>query len=165
MRSIFYKPIFAAFMLLSLVLTQTGCDKTRTLNKLQDVVDEMRMHNGSILKVTNDQFVAGKVSKTFHAGVLSACEGFAAGLNAGDAAIVAARKVADSRSALDFARRVLDVQVFPAFLRVAEAVVDIPPDVKAQIEEYVAAIRLLFAALQALFADAQIAIGGRENYA
>lgn len=160
--------LLIAFIVACSILTGAACDKTKTVAKLQNIADELRMHNRSILKVTNDSFAAGKVSRSFHGGVLVACKNFSKALDGADAAIVAAKKVTETgeiKSALDFAQRIIDVDVFPAFLNVAEAIVDIPPEIKEKIAEYLAAIRLLFTAIRALFADAQIAIGGRESYA
>ena len=159
------KKLVASILLMSVICSVTGCGKN--LQKIADVADQLRAINRSILKVTNDSFAAGKVTRSFHGGVLTACENFSKALNGADTAIAAAKTVpgkGEAKTALDFAQRLFDVDVFPAFMSVAQAVIDVPPEIKTKIEEYLAAIRLLFSTLRVLFADTQIALRGQEQY-
>lgn len=139
-----------------------------SIQKLENLADEMRVHNKSIARVTNEFHAAGKLSDSFHKDVLTACDGFSKTLDGADAAVKAAKLITDGtekKSALDYARRIIDVEVFPAFLNIVDAVVDVPPEVKQKIEEVLALIRAIFAALQILFADAGMPIKLEERNA
>ncbi len=133
----------------------TGCGAT--LKKLENTADELRIHNKSIARVTNEFHAAGKLLDGFHKGVLTANDRFSKSLDGADAAIAAAKLITtgtERKSALDYARRIIDVEVFPAFLDIVEAIIDVPPEVKTRIEEILALIRIAFAAITTLFADA-----------
>lgn len=152
----------------SLVVGMTGC--TANLDKLQRNVDQMRLHNKNIQKVTNDFFAAGRIDRPVLAAVNKAGEGFSRALNTADAAIVAARAIKPDdgkafKSALDYAERLIDHQVWDSFIALGESIVgEIPQEMKAKIDEYLAGIRLLFTTIRGIFADAQVALAGREHY-
>lgn len=154
-------------LVFSLVLTSTGCDKMKTLKQLEDIATEMRVHNKSVARVTNEFHAAGKLSNVFHLGVLTACDKFSKTLDGADKAIDAAKLVTtgtEGKSALDYAQRFLDTKVFTAFTDIVESVTNVPPEVKAKIEAILASIRLLFAAIRTILSDAGVA-PREENYA
>lgn len=135
----------------------TGCDKTATLRKAEEFATQMRIYNRSIVKATNDAKEAGKIDSGLHRNVIFAAEQFSRGLDAADAGIALAKKAVsktDQQAGLDFVERLIDTEVFAGFVAVVEAVTSFPPDVKQQIEAILASVRLAFAAIRTLFADA-----------
>ncbi len=154
--------------MVAVVLAQIGCDKAKTIEKLEKVLTELRADNRSIAKITNDQFAAGKLDRSILAAVIPACDKFSQALDAGDAAIVAAKLVTETKeagSALDYAERLINGRVFDSFIDVAQAVISVPPEIREQIDTLLAEIRAAFALIRLIMSDAQIAIGGRERYA
>lgn len=146
----------------------SACDKTKELQRVENLVDQLRIHNRDIARVTNDAHAAGKISDGFHQNVLVACDVFSRTLDTGDKAVAAAKAVTSKgelKTALDYAERIVDVEIFPAFLNIIDSVVNVPPEIKDKIEAALAAIRGIFSTLRILFADAELAIGGRERYA
>lgn len=149
--------ILTTLIVLYSLLLGAACDKAKTLTQLENVATEMRIHNRNIAKVANDFHAEGKLSNPFHAGILTACDRFSKALDLADAAIVAAKKVtggAEARSALDYAQRLLDVEVFGAFADVAAAVIEVPAEVKEKMEIILASVRALFATLRTILAEA-----------
>lgn len=144
----------------------TACDRTRTVEKAEKLAIELRLYNRNIAKVTNDAFREGKISSSLHLGVITGCDKFSKALDGTDRAIAAVKIVTEAsevRTGLDFVQRLFDTEVFSAFIAIGEAVIDVPPDLKARLDSIFASIRLAFAAVRALFADAQHAMRG-ENY-
>jgi hypothetical protein len=153
--------------LVAIVLGQIGCDKVKTIEKLEKVLLELRADNRDIAKITNDQFEAGKLDVAVLAAVIPACNKFSQALDAGDAAIVAAKLVTEAgeqKSALDYAERIINGKVFDAFTDVVAAVINVPPELRGKIDALLSEIRAAFALLRLIIGDAQIAIGGRERY-
>jgi hypothetical protein len=156
------KKIFACLVVIYSLMF-TGCGAT--LKKLENLADELRLHNKNIARVTNEFHAAGKLSDTFHKGVLTANDKFSKALDGADAAIAAGKQIADkteAKSALDYARRIIDSTVFPAFLDIGAAVFNVPPEVKAQLENILRLMRLAFASITALFAQAEQQLRPRE---
>lgn len=163
------RKLATALCLIAITVGAMGakCNAAQTLQKLQNALDELRLHNRSIAKITNDQFAAGKLDRAILAAVNPACDKFSKALDAGDAAVAAGKLVTEKegmRTALDYAERIVDSQVFPAFIGVAEAVINVPPEIKAKIETLLASIRAVFATIRIIMGDAQIAIRRQENY-
>lgn len=155
-----------AFAALLAVLVTSACGKP-DLAKLQNIADEMRIHNRNIARVTNEFHASGKLDDQFHLSVLRANDRFSKALDGADAAIASAKTITEktaAKTALDYARRILDVDAFPAYLDIVESVIGVPPEVRSKIEQYLNLIRVAFAAVQAIFADAGIAVKLEDRY-
>jgi hypothetical protein len=155
-------------LVLYAVILGAACDKTKTLTQLENIAVEMRIHNRNIAKVTNDFHAEGKLSDSFHKGILTAASGFSTALDGADKAIAAAKTVTDGmegKAALDYAQRLLDTDVFLAFSGIVEAVTNVPAEVKAKIELILASLRAAFVTIRALLADAGAPQIRQEAYA
>lgn len=145
----------------------TGCDRTTTIRKAQEKATELRMYNRSILKVTNDSLQDGLISPGLHRGVIGACEKFSKALDLTDDAIRVAKTIPQKEpleSQLDYIQRLIDTDVFDAFTDIIDSVVNFPPEVKAKIQEYITAIKLIFSTIRVLFADMGIPVLRRLDY-
>ena len=150
------KKLYAFIITISLLLG-AACDKAKTLKQIEDVADELRIHNKNIAKTANEFHSAGKLSDGFHKGILTANDKFSTALDGADKAIVAAKAVTtgtELKTALDYAERFLDTKVFSAFTDVVAAVVNVPPEIKEKIEIILASIRGLFATLRIILGEA-----------
>jgi len=158
---------FLTVLLLVFVTVLTGCDKTATIRKTQEKAIELRIYNRNILKATNDARADGTISASLHRGVVNAGEKFSKALDITDQAVLAWRQLPTKQqqdSQLDFIQRLIDSDVFDAFMDILDAVASFPPDVKAKIQEYIAAAKLVFASIRALFADSGVVILRRLDY-
>lgn len=151
------KVFLVIILVISQLLVLTGCDKTKTIKQLENIATELRIHNKNIATVANDFHEKDKLSNTFHKGILTACYAFSKTLDGADEAILVAKKVTtgpELKSALDYAQRFIDVEVFGSFVKIGGAVFNVPPEVKAKIEITLSAIRALFATLRTILAQA-----------
>lgn len=145
--------ILICFIVAYSLLLGVACDKSKTLTRLENIATELRIHNLNISRVSNEFHEAGKLDDTLHKGILTAASKFSVALDSADAAIVAAKKVTEGmegKAALDYAQRLLDTEVFGAFVSIVAAVTNVPPEIKARIETILASIRLAFATIRNL---------------
>jgi hypothetical protein len=159
--------LVTALVAYSLVLG-AACDKTKTVKQLEDLATRMRIHNRDIARTANEFHAAGRLSDGFHKGILTAADKFSTALDAADAAIVSAKKVTagtELKTALDYAERLIDVEVFGSFVDVVAAVTNIPDEVKQKIEVILASIRLLFSSIKNVLAEASPMVRREVVYA
>jgi hypothetical protein len=137
-------------------LVLTACPKNNTLEKLENLATELRIHNRNIAQVSNQFHAEGRMADADHLRILTAASSFSKALDKADAAIAAAKAAPniERKSFINYAERILDVETFPAFLQIVEAVTDVPADVKAKLERILSLIRIAFSAIRALLADA-----------
>ncbi|MDL5055910.1 hypothetical protein [Geitlerinema calcuttense] len=152
----------AAVLIVTFATTAFSCGKN--LQKLQDISDELRIHNRNIAQVTNDFHAEGKISNTLHKSVLTANDKISKGITAANVVIKGARSLSDKseiRAAWDEAQRILNHQVWSGFYDIAAATFDLPAEIKERYESILAKVRLAFSALRMLLS--QIEAGLREE--
>lgn len=157
---------FTIIFTIVLSLLLAGCGKT--LKKFEDVSYEFRLNNKSIAQITNDFHAAGKLPDSFHLNVLQANQLFSESLDRVDQAIAGAKVIeaqikantldkkegkVKMKAVLDYVDRLINTELFRAFLAIADAIVDLPKDILARIEPYITAIKIAFSLAKTLIAD------------
>jgi len=159
--------MFKFITTLLILASLTGCDKAATVRKAEEKASELRIYNRNILRATNDAREATVIRPELHRAVITAGEKFSLALDRVDGAIKIVKAAPDRgtrEAGLDYVQRLIDSDVFIAFADLVDAAVGFPPNVKAKIDEAIAAIKLIFAAIRSLFADSGRHVLGRLEY-
>lgn len=151
------KKFFTALIIVYSILLGAACDRTKTLTEVDKLSSKFRIYGRNIAQTNNDAFEAGQITKDLHGKVLKSAEFYFKALDLVDRGVNAARSATgeDLSSKIDYLKRLMDVEVFGAFMDIVDVVTEVPPELKAKLETYLAAIRLLFASVTSLFAQVQ----------
>lgn len=158
------KKFFTALIVAYSLLLGAACDRTKTLTEVDKLSSQFRIYGRNIAKANNDAFEANKITRDLHGKMNTAAEVYFKALDLVDKGVNAARSATgeELKTKIDYLKRLMDVEVFGAFMDIVDVVAEVPPELRSQLEAYLAAIRLLFASVTSLFA--QVATKPQEAY-